>query len=242
MKTFYRPVDLRSRAEMTGFLQHHFRYPTMNSWNLSTSYACNLKITKLDLEREIEDKLFELMETQEFFAFMAGLRYDFGKEHGFQWQADMNGRSGGYLVLYQGARRRSGYESYCTQCGQKNYQKASDTNCTCGRCGQNSRVNFETPDMQIVIFPGKGTDDDTDFSDWSMDALRERVRLVQSLDQLADRMVAQAIQLCKDFDVQKEIRYVPQSYKVLQKVSAGGGIALDLSVQAADLSSQPAGG
>lgn len=222
MKTFYQPVDLRSRAAMTGFLQHHFRYPTMNSWNLSTSYACNLKIPSLGLGSEMEDKLFALMETQEFFAFQAELRYDFDKDHGFQWQAGMNGRSGGYLVLYQGARQRSGYESYCTLCGQKNYQKASDTNCTCGRCGQKSRVNFETPDMRIVVFPGKGTDDDNDFSDWSMDALRERVRLVQSLDQLADRMVAQAIQLCRDYDVQEEIRYVPQRYKVLQKVSPEG--------------------
>ncbi len=44
MRTFYTPVDLRSRADMTGFLKKHFRYHTMNSWNRSTSYACNLKI------------------------------------------------------------------------------------------------------------------------------------------------------------------------------------------------------
>ena len=44
MKRFYYPVNLRSRAEMTLFLQNHFRYNTMNSWNHSTSYACNLKI------------------------------------------------------------------------------------------------------------------------------------------------------------------------------------------------------
>ena len=42
MRNFYRPVDFRSRHEMTQFLSSHFRYPTMNSWNGCTSYACNV--------------------------------------------------------------------------------------------------------------------------------------------------------------------------------------------------------
>ena len=39
MKKFFTPVDLRSRAAMTAYLDGHFRYPTMNSWNQATSYA-----------------------------------------------------------------------------------------------------------------------------------------------------------------------------------------------------------
>ena len=35
---------------MTDFLRNYFRYHTMNSWNRSTSYACNLKITHLGLD------------------------------------------------------------------------------------------------------------------------------------------------------------------------------------------------
>ena len=68
MKRFYMPVDLRSRTAMTEYLQNHFRYPTMNSWNRSESYACNLKITHLGLTSEIVDKLFDMIETQEFFS------------------------------------------------------------------------------------------------------------------------------------------------------------------------------
>ena len=60
MKRFSVPVDLRSRKEMTDFLQTHFRYDTMNSWNYATSYACNLKIPRLGLSYEIESKLYEL--------------------------------------------------------------------------------------------------------------------------------------------------------------------------------------
>ena len=117
MKNFYCHVDLRSRKQMTGFLKNHFRYPTMNSWNYSTSYACDLKIHSLGLDADLTDRLYDMLELQEFFSVQKELLYEFGKQHRFLWQACMNGRSGGYLVLYQGEMRESGYQSYCTCCG-----------------------------------------------------------------------------------------------------------------------------
>lgn len=42
-------------------------YHTINSWNQSESYAYNLVITRLGLDYEVADKLFELIDTQEFF-------------------------------------------------------------------------------------------------------------------------------------------------------------------------------
>ena len=64
------------------------------------------------------------------------------RDSNYLWQAGMNGRSGGYLVLYQGEKRPSGYKSYCANCGQKNYRLAAGGNCTCGVCGRPTRVNF----------------------------------------------------------------------------------------------------
>ena len=125
MKNFYCHVDLRSRKQMTGFLKNHFRYPSLNSWNYSTSYACDLKIHSLGLDADLTDRLYDMLELQEFFSVQKELLYEFGKQHRFLWQACMNGRSGGYLVLYQGEMRESGYQSYCTCCGQKNYRKYS---------------------------------------------------------------------------------------------------------------------
>lgn len=84
----------------------------MNSWNGCTSYACNLKITHLGLSSEEIDKLFDLIQTQEFFDAMDTLKQDFAATHNYIWQAWMNGRSGGYLVLYQGELTPSGYRSY----------------------------------------------------------------------------------------------------------------------------------
>ena len=54
-----------------------------------------------------------------------------------------------------------------------------------------------------------------DYEEWSMAELRDRVRLVQELDALADQMVAHGIQMAKDYSVMEvEIR-VPQTQKVL---------------------------
>lgn len=108
MKTFYQKVDLSSRSEMIQFLLRHFRYDTMNSWNRSTSYACNLKLHRLGLDAATVEKLYDMLDTQEFFDSQQSLRQQFGIEHDYRWQAGMNGRSGGYLVLYQGEVRTDG--------------------------------------------------------------------------------------------------------------------------------------
>lgn len=108
MKTFYQKVDLSSRSEMIQFLLRHLRYDTMNSWNRSTSYACNLKLHRLGLDAATVEKLYDMLDTQEFFDSQQSLRQQFGIEHDYRWQVGMNGRSGGYLVLYQGEVRTDG--------------------------------------------------------------------------------------------------------------------------------------
>lgn len=100
MRRFYQSVDLRSRSQMTDFLTKHFRYPTMNPWNNAVSYACNLKIHSLGLCDEVYEKIYDLLECQEFFLALKELMDAFAAEHNYRWQVGMNGRSGGYLVLY----------------------------------------------------------------------------------------------------------------------------------------------
>ena len=66
MRKFSQSVDLRSRSDMIQYLKNHFRYNTMNSWNAATSYACNLKIHKLGLCHEIENKFYDMLQIQDF--------------------------------------------------------------------------------------------------------------------------------------------------------------------------------
>ena len=48
-----------------------------------------------------------------------------------------------------------------------------------------------------------------------MDELRERVRLVQELDQLADAMVDRAVWLANNYTVEEEEYFEPRTRKVL---------------------------
>lgn len=104
---------------MIDFLRNHFRYDTARSWNRSTSYACNMKITDLDLDCATIDRLFNLIRVPEFYDELRYLIANFNRAHDYLWQAAWNGRNGGYLVLYQGCREPTQYRSYCTKCGQK---------------------------------------------------------------------------------------------------------------------------
>lgn len=88
-------------------LDEHFRYWTMSSWNCLESYAHNVKLHKLGLTSEQLDRAFELLDedvdTSAFWDGVHELITDFYEETGYM--AGFNGRSGGYLVLYDTVRR-----------------------------------------------------------------------------------------------------------------------------------------
>ncbi len=215
MQKFYHHVDKRSRKDMTQYLINHFRYDTMNSWNQATSYACNLKIYNLGLEREITDKLYDLIGVDEFYEPLRDLMQDFGAAHGYEWQAGMNGRSGGYLVLYQGGQKPSEYKSFCTACGQKNYRSTAENGIVCGACGRPARQDFTITPMQVFTYPGRGTDMNEDFEDYALWQLRDRVELIQSFDRLADLMVQEALYMARHYSVEKESIMVQKERLVL---------------------------
>ena len=215
MVRFYQGIDLRSHNAMIEFLVKHFRYYTANSWNGSQSYACNLKINRLDLSSEIVDKLFDMIHTQEFFYGIDELLQEFNHQHGYLWQASMNGRNGGYLVLYQGQATKSDYKSFCTSCGQRNYRSVQETGPICGRCKKPHRIDYMTAPLNISVFPGRGTDDNENFKDWDINDIRERVRLVQEFDMLADKIVDYAIMCANNYTVEDEEIFIPKTRKIL---------------------------
>jgi len=77
------------------------RYHTMNSWNLSKAPAYNLKVWDV-IPNDLTDKVFDMMECEDFYDDINIMIHNFGEKHDFEWQAGFNGRSGGYLVLYKG--------------------------------------------------------------------------------------------------------------------------------------------
>ena len=58
---FYKDVDYANRESMLEFLNKHFRYYTMNSWNRSTSYANCVKLHALEIPEHLKDKAYEFL-------------------------------------------------------------------------------------------------------------------------------------------------------------------------------------
>jgi len=205
---------------MVDFLLKHFRYHTMNGWNQSTSYAANIKIYNLGLTKEIRDKMYDMLDTDGFWDEIRWPLDAFAREYNHRWQIGTNGRSGGYLVLYQGYTEPSEHKSYCSTCGQRNFRSVTETGNQCGKCHEHTRVDYKNPPMRIGTYPGKSLDMHEDFEDFSMDDLRERVKLVQHFDKVCDEILANAIQVCEDYTVEDETYFVPQTRRIL--VAAAG--------------------
>lgn len=217
---FHTEIDKRYREPMVNFLKNHFRYHTANSWNKSTSYANNIKLYNIEKPDDIDqDRWWEMLWITDWQEKLSDLLEGFGRRHDWLWQAGINGRSGGYIVMYKGGIKPSGYKSYCIHCGQKNYKDVFEGDVgICGRCKAKARVNFKHTDMQIFTWPGKDTDMDEDFSDWTLSQIRERVELVQDFDSLCDSISANYIELCRSYQIKEEEIFVPKTIKVLEPV------------------------
>lgn len=100
---FYKKgVDICSAKSMFNFLNEHFTYYTLNSWNGLESIANNVKLYNLHLDGDWCNALAYLFDEQD----IGGLQYElsslireFERLHS-GYVVGFNGRSGGYLVLY----------------------------------------------------------------------------------------------------------------------------------------------
>ena len=115
----------RTKKDMREYLLKHPRYNTMNSWNNATSYARSIKLQRLSFpDKATENVAYDIVGSDSDWWRDAGISEvinDFAERYDHQWQIGSNGRSGGYLVLYMGGTKPSGYRSYCQCCGQQNY-------------------------------------------------------------------------------------------------------------------------
>lgn len=121
---FSTKVDLRSRKAMAEFLTSHFKYNTMNSWNGVTSYAHCVKVHRLGLTREQEDKAFEVISAEDGYVWQDDLQFlinEYTEANNGRYTIGANGRSSGYLVMYNSHYQQSQHKSRCLSCGQKNF-------------------------------------------------------------------------------------------------------------------------
>ena len=95
--------DLRSKAVMLDWLDNHFKYYMMNSWNAHRGYANCIKLHSLGLPRELEAKFWNFLslDSLEHSIFWddiyPDLKSNLKEDTGYD--CFVNGRSGGYLVF-----------------------------------------------------------------------------------------------------------------------------------------------
>ena len=122
---FYKTgIDITKDKDMFDFLKQHFTYYTGNSWNGLESIANNVKIHRLNLDGDCW-KALAFLEADEYFEVNDMLAY--WEENNPGYSAGFNGRSGGYLVLYNKDNFRSVLPEFITGCydyeDYKNYCK-----------------------------------------------------------------------------------------------------------------------
>lgn len=215
-----------TKAEMVAYLRDHFRYHTMNACNQSTSYAANVKLHRLTFpSKAIEDAAWKIVCSDTPWWRDSGIKHileSFELRHNYTWQIGTNGRSGGYLVLYQGFCEPSGYKSICEECGQLNFREATTEHNECGRCHAHARLNFPKPHMKHGVWPGKPTDMHEDFESWDMSSLRSRTTLVWDFDNTVEQCLQALIAYCRTHRVRKKTVMVPQEVEFCEEVAACG--------------------
>ena len=91
---FYKRVNKNNNKDMFNFLKDHFQYFTMNSWNLEKSIANNVKVYNLGLDY----KILDLLQCDNYFTINSIIEDWETENKGYK--VGFNGRSGGYIVLY----------------------------------------------------------------------------------------------------------------------------------------------
>lgn len=215
LKTFYQDVDKRNKKEMIAFLRGHYRYNTMNSWNNSTSYANKVKVWDV-IPSSLQDKVFEMMDVEGFYDDINWILEDWGMENDYSYQAAFNGRSGGYIVMYEGFYKN------------EYFIKPDETfNHPSGAYSDRLRRWVQKEEAEkhgwigktykkIGTWPGRSIDQGEDFEDWDIDSLKSRVELVQSFDKMCDDVVAQTIHIAQEGTVVEETVMIPKVIKHIE--------------------------
>lgn len=121
---FYKKgIDITNDKQMFEFLKNHFTYDTLNSWNGLKSIANNVKVYNLGLDGDCWEAL-KYLQQDDYFDVNSMLE-DWEYEHK-GYRLGFNGRSGGYIVMYNDDNSRSilpdsitycdNYDEYKTYC------------------------------------------------------------------------------------------------------------------------------
>lgn len=159
---YVKGVDIASTKSMWNFLKEHLTYDTLNSWNRQASFANNVKLYNLNLDGDwtvVMRYLFDEADCGGLQAMIDGEIQTFNEEHYPNYRVGFNGRSNGYLVLYN----EDGYGTVLPECV----------------------ADYDTyEDFKEEVKAGWNAYNVSDFNK----ELRDTVELVRDFDKLCDRL------------------------------------------------------
>jgi len=207
-----------SREEMIEFLSKHFRYDTMSSWNKVTSYARNVKIHNLDLTREQKNRAYEIIQADGAYDEINSILRGFDVANDYRYQIGFNGRSGGYLVLYQGGKNDPAYKTRCDTCGKLTWYETEQP-CKMSGC-DGTLTLLKSPVFQVFTQPGKGMDMEQYFENWDDDSLKSRYSLVKEFGAAVDGCISVFKGLVDSCKAVEKTIMVPKTITVLECAGA----------------------
>lgn len=181
---FYKKVNKKSDKEMFEFLQQHFQYYTMNSWNGLKSIANNVKIYNI---KELDYDILEYLETDNYFCINDTIKCWELEHRGYK--VGFNGRSGGYLVLYNEDNNGSVLDYYVDINLNSDYESFKQD---IKESGYDSMKEYHSK-------------------------LLEQVEIVQEFDKLCDSLVQVCLDLKNNYEVVEEEQTYTTKINVLRE-------------------------
>lgn len=187
---FYKEIDKNNKDQMIDYLVNHFRYYTMNSWNQAKSYANNVKVYNLDLTDSEKDKFMEIYNDEDLSPTISSIISthidEFQEKTGYS--AGLNGRSYGYMVLYDAKMDLQTRQLIVTP----------------GR-------SIDTPLTREDIESYSEDYSEEDIMAW----LRSRTTLVQQFDAMCDDILADIKNLMAEYDIKEYTQTITVNHRQL---------------------------
>lgn len=70
----------------------------------------------------------------------------------------------------------------------------------------------------ISVYPGRSIDQNKDFEDWSVEMLKDRVKLVTTFDEYCDKIRDEFINMLKTCEIKTKEKTVTVTYKILEPI------------------------
>ena len=181
---YYKSVNKKSDKDMFNFLVNHFQYYTLNSWNNLISIANNVKIYNIE---ELDYDILEYLELDNYYTINDTIE-TWEKEHN-GYKVGFNGRSCGYLVLYNKNNNKSVLDYYVEININSDYESFK----------QDIK---ESEYGTLKEYHNK---------------LVEQVELVQEFDKLCDDLIQVCLDLKNNYEIVEEEQTIVKKVSVLRK-------------------------